>query len=166
MLTSYLVFGKPLSYWMIVVVSESLSEPGSSPNSILAKCPFGDCGTFQSPNISRGPKHHKHVLSYWKMHYSLKQCHTSCIQVKTYLQWNLSNWTPVYIEHLRALKNFSYPGTLPLKINGRLPGYIEHLSTLNIEHQICSRRPHLTCLLWTVCTDLKLFSENEDKWNT
>ena len=27
-----------------------------------------------------------------------------------------------------------------------------HLSTLSIEHQICSRRPHLTCLLWTFCT--------------
>ena len=43
------------------------------------------------------------------------------------------------IEHLRTLNNFSCPGTLPLTINGRLPGYIEHLSTLNIEHQICSR---------------------------
>ena len=73
------------------------------------------------------------------------------------VQWNLSNWTPVYIEHLRTLNNFSCPGTLPLEINGRLPGYIEH--------QICSRRPHLTCLLWTFCTDLKLFTENEDKWD-
>ena len=39
------------------------------------------------------------------------------------------------IEHLRTLNNFSCPGTLPLKITGRRPGYIEHLSTLNFEHQ-------------------------------
>ena len=73
------------------------------------------------------------------------------------------NYYYYYIEHLHTLNNFSCPSTLPLKINGRLPGYIKHLSTLNIEHQICSRRPNLTCLLWTFCTDLKVFTENEDK---
>ena len=67
-------------------------------------------------------------------------------QSRNSIQWNLSNWTPVYIEHLHTLNIFSCPGTLPLKINGRLPVYIEHLSTLNIKHQICSHGQHLTTL--------------------
>ena len=37
-----------------------------------------------------------------------------------YIQLKLPNWKPVYIEQ------FFSPGTLPLKIKWRLPGYIEH----------------------------------------
>ena len=58
----------------------------------------------------------------------------------------------------RTLNNVSCPGTLPLKINGRLPGYIEHLSTLNIEHQICSRRPvyfEHSALIWNFSLEMR-----------
>ena len=67
----------------------------------------------------------------------------------------------LYIVEPAKLNNFSFPSTSPLKINGRLPGYIEHLSTLNIEHQILACRTYLTCLHWVSWTDLKLFTADQ-----
>ena len=113
------------------------------------------------PRVLAQPGTGRRPVDWWKNYMPLPYCNVPVVTVYS---------GTCQIGHLCTLNTcvhwtiFHVPAHSHWKSMG---GYLDTLNTclpwtLNTKFVPV---PHLTCLLWTLCTDLKLFTENEDKWD-